>query len=230
MAALPSEGRCGLFTTGPNTTTPALVGNAYTLCELAAAVRRLTPLAHHAGRVWVLRQMDPAFREKIMLTVAQTNSCRYCSYVHQEWAIRAGVSDSEIAQLEGADPATFDRAEWSALVYARSLAEANFGPVPAEIAQEVAKYYTPRDRRNIEAVALVMSIANRSANTLEAFRSRLHGVPVSESLPAEIAITSALVALGPFLMPVLSIVFRKSPLRMLRELNASSVGISPSGA
>jgi hypothetical protein len=79
------------------------------------------------------------------------------------------------------------------LAYARALAEADFGQVQAEISQEAAQYYTPRDRRNIEAVALVMSIANRSANTVDAFRSRLRGVPVSESLPAEIAITLALV-------------------------------------
>ncbi|MFZ1174950.1 MAG: carboxymuconolactone decarboxylase family protein, partial [Mycobacterium sp.] len=191
----------------------------YSLRELTAAVRRLAPLVHHAGMVWVLRQIDPAFREEIMLTVAQTNSCRYCSYVHQEWAIRAGVPDEEIAQLEGANPATFDRAKWSALAYARALAEADFGQVPEEISQEVAKYYTRGGRRNIEAVALVMSIANRSTNTVEAFRSRLRGVPASGSLPAEIAITSALVASSPVLIPGLSIVLRKSPNRLLRELH-----------
>ena len=165
-----------------------------------------------------------------MLTVAQANNCRYCSYVHQEWAIRAGVSDEEIAQLEGADPATFDRAKWSALAYARALADADFGPVPEEISQEVAKYYTRADRRKIETVALVMSIANRSANTVEAFRSRLRGVPVSESLPAEIAITSALLAISPALIPVLSIMLRKSPQRLLRELHAYPAGVSPSAA
>ncbi len=165
-----------------------------------------------------------------MLTVAQTNSCRYCSYVHQEWAIRAGVSDEEIAQLEAADPATFDRAKWSALAYARALAEADFGQVPEEISQEVAKYYTRGDRRNIGAVAQVMSIANRSANTVEAFRSRLRGAPVSGSLPAEIAITSALIAVSPALIPALSILLRKSPQRLLRELHAYSAGVSPSAA
>ena len=223
-----SEGRCGVFRTVPTATPSAVVGKTYSLRELTAAVRRLAPLVHHAGMVWVLRQIDPAFREEIMLTVAQTNSCRYCSYVHQEWAIRAGVPDEEIAQLEGANPATFDRAKWSALAYARALAEADFGPVPEEIAQEVAKHYSPWSRRNIETVALVMNLVNRSANTLEAFRSRLRGVPVSESLPAEIAITLALVAISPILIPLLSIVLRKSPQRLLRDLFAHSAGVSPS--
>ncbi len=165
-----------------------------------------------------------------MLTVAQTNGCRYCSYVHQEWAIRTGVSDEEIAQLEGVAPATFDRTKWSALAYARALAEADFGQVPEEISQEVAKYYTRGDRRNIETVARAMSIANRSANTVDAFRSRLRGAPVSESLPAEIAITSALIAVSPTLIPALSIMLRKSPQRLLRELHAYSTGVSPRAA
>jgi AhpD family alkylhydroperoxidase len=218
-----------LFRTRSATTSPPPVGKTYTLRELAAAVRRLGPLVHHAGAVWVLRQIDPAFREEIMLTVAQANNCRYCSYVHQQWAIRAGASDDEIAQLEGADPATFDRAKWSALAYARALAEADFGSVPEEISQEVAKYHSPWARRNIETVALVMSTVNRSANTLEAFRSRLRGVPVSESLPAEISITAALVAISPILLPLLSIVLRKSPVQLLRELFAHSAGTSAGG-
>jgi len=225
-----TEGRCGLFRMRPMTATPVPVGKVYSLRDLADAVCRLASLVHHAGMVWVLRQIDPAFREEIMLTVARTNGCRSCNYVHQEWAIRAGVSNEEIAKLEGADPATFDRAKWSALAYARALAEADFGQVPEEISQEVAQYYTRRDRRNIEAVALVMSIANRSANTVDAFGSRLRGVPVSESLPAEIAITLALVAVSPTLIPVLSIVLRKSPQRLLRELHAYSAGVSPSAA
>ncbi len=75
-----------------------------------------------------------------------------------------------------------------------------------------------------------MSIANRSMNTVEAFRSRLRGVPVSESLPAEIVITSGLVAVSPTLIPVLSVLLRKSPRRLLRELHAYSAGVSPDAA
>ncbi|BBX30112.1 carboxymuconolactone decarboxylase family protein [Mycolicibacterium alvei] len=168
--------------------------------------------------------MDPAFREEVMLTVARTNGCRYCSFVHQEWAIRAGVSDEEIAQLEGTDPAHFDRARWSALVYARSLAESNFQSVPAEVLADVGKHHSRGEQRNVEAVALVMHIVNRSANTMDALASRLRGVPASESIPAEIAITAALFAVGPVIVPVLSLILRKSPLRLLREFRAFTAG------
>lgn len=206
------------------------IGNTYTLRELVTAAVRFVPLAPHAGMVWGLRRMDPGFREEVMLTVAQANGCRYCSFVHQEWAIRNGVSDEEIAQLEGADPAHFDRTRWSALVYARSLAENNFESTPAEIAEDAAKHFSRGERRDIEAVALVMHIVNRSANTMDALASRLRGVPASESLTAEIVITTMLFAIGPVVVPALSLILRKSPQQLLKEFRAFAAGdVTPNG-
>lgn len=202
-------------------TTLARIGKTYTLHELTAATLRLVPLAHRAGMVWGLRRMDPAFREELMLTVARANGCRYCSYIHQEWAMRTGVSDLEIAQLEGTDPAHFDRAKWSALVYARSLAENNFADVPGEISEDVANYSPAGELRDIQTVALVMTIVNRSVNTMDALLSRLRGVPASESLPAELLITAGLVVIGPVVVPALSLILRKSPRRLLREFRQS---------
>lgn len=200
------------------------VGKTYTLRELSGAILRLAPRAPRAGTVWGLRRMDPAFREEIMLTVARANGCRYCSNIHQEWAIRTGVADEEIAQLEGADPATFDRGKWSALVYARSLAENDFASVPIEIREDVAKYHSRGERRNVETVALVMTVVNRSANTMDALLSRLRGAPASESIPAEVSITAVLLATGPVIVPALSVILRKSPRRLLRGFRAFTAG------
>lgn len=206
------------------------VGKTYTLSQLAAAVARFVPLAPNAGLVWGLRRIDSAFREEIMLTVARANGCRYCSYIHQEWAIRSGVSDAEIAELEGTDPRQFDRARWSALVYARSLAENDFAQVPAEIAEDAAKYYGAVALRNIKAVALLMTMVNRSANTMDALISRVRGVPASESLISEILITAVLWTFGPLIVPALSLILRKSPWRMLKEFRAFTAGSTGNSA
>jgi AhpD family alkylhydroperoxidase len=209
--------------------TKTRIGATYTLRGLAAAIGRFVPLAPRAGLVWGLRRMEPALREQVMLTVARTNGCRYCRYIHQEWAIRSGVSDDEIAQLEGADPATFDRARWSALVYARVLVENDFADAPADVLEDVANYYSAGERRNIEAVAQVMTIVNRCANTMDALLSRLRGTPASESLPSELVVTASLLATGPIIVPVLSLILRKSPLRLLREFRAFTAG-TPAGS
>ncbi|ORV11652.1 hypothetical protein AWB96_19950 [Mycobacteroides chelonae] len=206
------------------------IGKTYTLRELAAALVRFVPLAPRAAMVWGLRRMEPSQREQVMLTVARANGCRYCSYIHQEWAIRTGASDEEIAQLEGTDPAAFDRGRWSALVYARSLAENDFGTPPAEIVADAARHHNAGERHNIEAVALVMTIVNRSANTMDALLCRLRGEPASQSLGAEVAITVGLAAIGPVIVPALSVILRKSPWRLLREFRAFTAGETPNDA
>ncbi|MBF6355698.1 carboxymuconolactone decarboxylase family protein [Nocardia higoensis] len=202
------------------------IGKTYTLRGLFGSTVRLLPLAHRAAMVWGFRSMAPDFREEIMLTVARANGCRYCSYIHQEWAIRTGVSNEEIAQLEGTDLARFDRAKWSALVYARALTEADFEKVPDEIAQDVAKHYTDGQIRNIKTVALVMTIVNRSANTMDALLARLRGRPQSSSIPAEVVITATLVATAPVIVPLLVLVLRKSPIRLWREFRAFNAGFA----
>lgn len=219
-----------LFTKKPARAGGRPIGKTYTLRQLAAALVRFIPLAPRAGLVWGLHRMDPSLREQVMLTVARANGCRYCSYIHQEWAIRTGASDDEIAQLEGTDPADFDRGRWSALVYARSLAENDFGTLPAEIVADTARHHDAGERRNIEAVALVMTIVNRSANTMDALLCRLRGEPASQSLAAELIITAGLLTLGPLLVPALSLILRKSPLRLLREFRVFTAGQAPDDA
>lgn len=218
-----------VFTKKSERTTGKPLGKTYTLGQLGAAVVRFIPLAPRAGLVWGLRRMDPSLREQVMLTVARANGCRYCIYIHQEWAIRTGASDVEIAELEGTDPEAFDRGRWSALVYARSLAENDFGKLPAEIVADTARHHSTGERRNIEAVALVMTIVNRSANTMDALLSRMRGEPVSPSLPAALVITGGLLTLGPLLVPALSLILRKSPLRLLREFRAFTAGEASNG-
>ena len=39
------------------------------------------------------------FRERLMLMVTEVNGCRYCSYYHAKEALKAGISDDELAAL-----------------------------------------------------------------------------------------------------------------------------------
>ena len=43
--------------------------------------------------IWGKHELDPGFREELMLAVAKLNDCRYCSWGHHEWAHAAGVSE-----------------------------------------------------------------------------------------------------------------------------------------
>lgn len=193
-------------------------GRTFNLREWLMAILHLIPRMNRAWAVWGRHRMDPAFREQIMLTVARSNGCPYCSYHHQEWAIQAGASDEEIAELEGTDRVNFDRAKWSAFVYARALAENDFGGVPAEIRSDVAKYHSPDELCDIETVARAMSFANRSANTADALFFRRHGIQASDSLLAEIVIALNILMLSPVIVYALCRTLRKSPPQFLREI------------
>lgn len=203
---------------GPSAMSPRRFGRTYTLPQWLAAIGALIPRSGSIWAVWGRHRITPAFREAIMLAVARSNGCPYCSYHHQEWAIKEGASDDEIANLEDIDPGSFDRAKWSAFVYARSLAENDFGPIPTAIAGDAQKHYSPSQLRDIETVARFMTFANRSANTTDALFFRRRGVPVSDSLPAEIVIAAAVFILSPLIVVGLCVTLRKSPLQFLREI------------
>lgn len=93
----------------PTTTLPALLRDAATLA-------RRTPDAH---AIWVAGRVDPKLREQVMLAVAHANACRWCTLAHRQWALAEGVSDAELAALEGQHAEEFDRRTWAAVAWAR---------------------------------------------------------------------------------------------------------------
>jgi hypothetical protein len=64
------------------------------------------------------RELDPCFREKLMLVVARSNDSKYCSWGQHEWAIVEGVSGEALAHVEQMDPAHLDRKTWLAISHA----------------------------------------------------------------------------------------------------------------
>ncbi len=94
-------------------------------------------------RVWLKEEVDPGFREELMLAVSRLNGCRFCSWGHHEWAQISGVSDEELAQLEQLDPSGFDRRKWVAISYVRALVKENFERVQPELRRAMQHKYSP---------------------------------------------------------------------------------------
>ena len=80
-------------------------------------------------RVWIKHELDPGFREELMLAVSRVNDCKYCSWAHYEWANLEGIPEEDLAQVEQMDPDHFDRKKWLAISYVRELVAVRFGPV-----------------------------------------------------------------------------------------------------
>lgn len=119
----------------------------------------VVPVFFSSGR------MDPAFREKICLTVTWANRCRACMAVHSRWGKSAGVKEGEISELETLDPARFEHREWVALMYARDYILFDGRLPDEEIVKEFEKLYGGRERADILAMIKIMDFANRFNNT-----------------------------------------------------------------
>ena len=95
-------------------------------------IRALASIAADAPtlyRVWIKHELNPGFREELMLAVSRVNDCKYCSWAHYEWANLEGIPEKELAQVEQIDPDHFDRKKWLAISYVRELVAVRFGAV-----------------------------------------------------------------------------------------------------
>ena len=185
--------------------------------------RRLVALVPELGtiyQVWLKHEVDPGFREELMLAVSRLNGCRYCSWGHHEWAEISGVSNEELARLEQLEPSGFDRRKWVAISYARALVKQDFRRVQPQLRRAVQHKYSPREIRQIELIVNVMDVGNRTSNTFDALLSRLKGVPAADStIVDEVILSGVFLAVAPAVVLYLS----RASKRPVRELIGSLI-------
>ena len=136
-------------------------------------------VAQHGGplaAVYLRGRLDAKLRERVMVAVSRVNACGGCTFVHQRWALRAGVSSQELEAIGLGDLAALDERSRAAVVYASALAEARFrGPIAPEIAVAAEEHLRVDEMSAIEAVARLMALANLSVSTAEAIAARARG-------------------------------------------------------
>jgi AhpD family alkylhydroperoxidase len=131
---------------------------------------RAGPLA----AVYLRGRLDAKLRERVMVAVSRVNACGGCTFVHERWAFRSGVTSDELAAIGLDDLAALDDRSRAAVLYATARAESRFsGPVPPDVVAQAARRLSPRELDAVEAVARAMALANLSVSTLVTLRSRL---------------------------------------------------------
>jgi hypothetical protein len=109
-----------------------------------------------------------------MVAVSRVNACRGCTFVHERWALRSGVTSDELAAIGLDDLATLDERSRAAVLFATARAESRFrGPVPSAVAADAASQLRPGELAAVEAIARAMAFANLSASTVAALRARV---------------------------------------------------------
>jgi AhpD family alkylhydroperoxidase len=137
-------------------------------------IQDVTYILTHAphARALVRRNITPAFRERLMLTVTAVNACRYCAYFHTRLALATGIEHTEIEQILGGVLENVPERERVALAYAQHWAETNAQPDPAVRAMFVATYGDDTARA-IELVLRMIRVGNLMGNTFDYVLYRL---------------------------------------------------------
>jgi AhpD family alkylhydroperoxidase len=104
------------------------------------------------------------FQERLMLMVTEVNGCRYCSYYHAKEALKAGISNDELAALmEGSIPKDTPKDEIPALLFAQYWAEVDAKPDP-EIQQKFVNTYGAKKSEAIAVILRMIRVGNLSGN------------------------------------------------------------------
>jgi AhpD family alkylhydroperoxidase len=165
------------------------------------------------------RRLDPAFREQVMLAVAGANACRQCSFAHREWALAEGVSEAELAALEGLDPGVFDARTWAAIVWVQAFARNDLGEVPHAIDRNFREHFNAQEQADIQLAARTMYWANEISNSVRSGVKRAKRAPVPGSTVTRELEALLLYAVGvPVIVGALCVMRRRNPVSMIRDI------------
>ncbi len=147
--------------------------NEYTLPlalkDTATLLRRLPSV----WGIWGRKRLDPHLREEVMVAVAASVGCHYCTFSHREMILQSGESLLALAEFEQVENP--DERVFAAIVWAQAKVEADFGPAPAAIEQELRDRFDAREQRDLETVAIAMKLMSSCGHQADGFVQRLSG-------------------------------------------------------
>ncbi len=140
----------------------------------------LVRLVWQAPRILALhlsgRRLRPRWRESLWLAVSEVNGCRFCTYIHEGMAGRAGLSADDIdlllASSERSGQDLMDEHEWLAVAYAKIWAESRGNP-PQGLADQLGAALSRPQLTDLHALLRLIDFANRAGNTLDSLLHRL---------------------------------------------------------
>jgi len=115
--------------------------------------------------------LENQLRELVMVAVSEVNACGGCTRVHRSWALRSGVSLTELEALRAGELEHLDPRSRAAVSYAIERAERRFaGSASPEVEKSAREHLSVRELNEVDAIARAMALANLSLNTLSAHK------------------------------------------------------------
>lgn len=142
------------------------------IAELGRDLRSVFALRGSIKPLMRGESLDPAFRERLFLSVTAVNRCRYCSNYHSRLAFQHGISREEIALLGDKVLQDSPEEQLPALLYAQHWAE-NGGHASPEMDESLLHTYIIDQERAIQLSIRIIRVANLLGNTWDYVLYRL---------------------------------------------------------
>ena len=136
-----------------------------------------------------------------------------------QWALAEGVSEAELAALEGLDEESFDARTWAAVAWAQATARSDFEAVPEIIDANFREHFSEQEQADVDLIVRVMYWCNETSNAVDAGWSRVKGRPVEGSrVLREIESVVLYVLFVPILFIIIGIKQRRRPAEIVRGM------------
>ncbi len=149
---------------------------SYTLRTFLRHITRMFKQSSAIRKTMKSGRVSKQFQERIMLAVTAVNGCRFCEWGHTKTALNEGCTEEELEQIMNQDFDSCDPNEVVALAYAQHYADTEDNP-SAEAWEKLVEFYGEEKAKDIQLVIEMVTIGNLLGNTLDAFESRLKGIP-----------------------------------------------------
>jgi AhpD family alkylhydroperoxidase len=126
------------------------------------AYQALDAFSRTVGRICAENGIDDRLKEIVMIHCSQLNSCAYCTRVHVDRAIKAGLTADELTQIASwRESGVFTERERAALELAEAFTFIHDDGIPDDVYDRVGGIFTEKEYAALSWACVSINAFNR---------------------------------------------------------------------
>ncbi|GAA1742017.1 carboxymuconolactone decarboxylase family protein [Microbacterium paludicola] len=126
------------------------------------AYKALDAFSREVGRIAKENGVDDRLKELVLLHCSQLNSCAYCTRIHSDRGLAAGIGYDDLAQLPvWRESGVFTERERAALELAEAYTFIHRGGIPDDVYDRVGAVLSEKEYLGVSWLAISINAFNR---------------------------------------------------------------------
>ncbi|KQY96947.1 alkylhydroperoxidase [Microbacterium sp. Root53] len=126
------------------------------------AYKALDAFSREVGRIARENGIDDRLKELVLMHCSQLNGCAYCTRIHSDRALAAGVTFDDLAQLPvWRESGVFSDRERAALELAEAYTFIHRGGIPEDVYERVGAVLTEKEYLGVSWLCVSINSFNR---------------------------------------------------------------------